>query len=597
VRLTAGIAFWLVFLVLPALPDGAWAASAAVRRDAFLSQLLAARGFETGPNARENAAKILKSGIVPDPSLMDVNFGETRLAEPVTRREALRWAIHSLGLSEEARILSEFPSSLSLSFKDLQGLSAFEGGCLAVAVRMTPPLFGEREIFGPDHKIAPDEARLILDSVRRASQKLALRASFSPMPGMEIEIHREGTFSDIPKWRVYVDGFDEKAEVDDLQKFFTSSGFKMQASNPNYEWRLGSELFEDYLRAHNLLVLAKGRGKPSRVLSSLRNTNLENQPLYWALLVIDPSRYVMRPIVSPLGITALAPLSFIARTSKAAINGGFFAVTGRNRGLPIGVLRIDRSLVSGPYQGRTNLGWNEDNHAAFGEIAWHGRARLNEGGEWTPINSLNHQVKGDAIVMYNSHYGVLTPTSGQVTEIVVENGECVSVNATGGTSARQGRYVLAGYGAKAALLAEHLRPGDKVEIESSFNGGDPIWETMNHIIQAGPFLIRGSEIKIEPEGFSSSILTLRHPRSAMGLTEEGKWFFFVGDGRDGMHSAGFTLQEVAAILRARGAAYALNLDGGGSSQLMIGDKILNSPSEKRERPISYGIGAQPRDGG
>ena len=114
---------------------------------------------------------------------------------------------------------------------------------------------------------------------------------------------------------------------------------------------------------------------------------------------------------------------------------------------------------------------------------------------------------------------------------------------------------------------------------------------MDNIIQAGPFLIRNGEIDIEPEGFSASIRNLRHPRSVMGLTEDGKWFFFVGDGRDGMHSAGFTLQEVAMILKRKGAGYALNLDGGGSSQLMIGNKIFNSPSEKRERPISYGVGA------
>jgi exopolysaccharide biosynthesis protein len=82
----------------------------------------------------------------------------------------------------------------------------------------------------------------------------------------------------------------------------------------------------------------------------------------------------------------------------------------------------------------------------------------------------------------------------------------------------------------------------------------------------------------------------------IGLTGKGKWFLFAGDGRDGTHSAGFTLQETAEILKAKGVAYALNLDGGGSTELLVGDKPLNSPSEKRERPISYGIGAKARQG-
>jgi exopolysaccharide biosynthesis protein len=80
----------------------------------------------------------------------------------------------------------------------------------------------------------------------------------------------------------------------------------------------------------------------------------------------------------------------------------------------------------------------------------------------------------------------------------------------------------------------------------------------------------------------------------MGLTERGQWFFFVGDGRDGTHSVGFTLREAADILKKKGAAYALNLDGGGSTELWVDGRIVNVPSEKRERPVSYGIGAKAR---
>ena len=39
-------------------------------------------------------------------------------------------------------------------------------------------------------------------------------------------------------------------------------------------------------------------------------------------------------------------------------------------------------------------------------------------------------------------------------------------------------------------------------------------------------------------------------------------------------------------------AYALNLDGGGSSELWLDGRLWNAPSEGKERPVSYGIGAQ-----
>jgi exopolysaccharide biosynthesis protein len=461
---------------------------------------------------------------------------------------------------------------------------------------MNPPLFKSSAAeFGPAHKIAPDEAQFLLYNVRKASQHMKLEVSLAPSPGMELEIYREGTFSGIPKWRVFVDGFDEKAEVDQLQSFFASQGFKMESSNPNYEWRLGSELLEDYSRVRRLVALARDRGKPSRVFASIKNADLENQPLYWALLVVDPSRYVMEPIVAPTGITTLAPLSSMVQSSAAmaAINAGFFALTGRNKGSPIGTLKIAQTLVNKPYQGRTCLGWDKDNHAVFGEVSWSAQVRLQEGR--LPLNSMNYLIKGDVVVLYNAYYGKPTPTHERVREIVVENGVCVSVNSTGGTPVGPGRYVVAGYGANAKILEDSLEVGNEVWVDSALNDGDSRWDDMDDIIQAGPFLVSNGEIKIESEGFSTSILNLRHPRSVIGLTGKGQWAFFVGDGRDGMHSAGFTLREVAGILKMKDVAYALNLDGGGSTEMMIGNKIFNSPSEKRERPISYGVGAKPRN--
>ncbi|MDR2136925.1 MAG: phosphodiester glycosidase family protein [Synergistaceae bacterium] len=580
---------FLFFSAFPIFPMGAvHAASQTVRKEIFLSQLLAARGFETQNNARGNAVAILKSGIVPE-FVSDFEGS-------VTRREALRWMIQSLGLGTEAQILSNIDlSAVNLRFSDEKSLSPLEKGCLAVATLMTPPLFKkEATVFGPAHKIDPDEAKVLIANVRRASRNLKLEVRFTPASGMELAMYREGTFSGVPKWRVYVDGFDEKSEVDELRRFFASQGFKMEPSNPNYEWRLGSELMEDYARVRRLVALAKERGKSSRVFSSIKNLNLDNQPFYWALLTLDPSYYAMEPIIAPQGVTSLAPLSSMVRWSdaSAAINAGFFAITGRNRGAPIGTLKIGRVLVNKPYQGRTCLGWTPNNRAAFGEVSWEGRAQLSEG--WLAINSVNHYLKGNALVLYTQHYGRTTPPNGQAVEVLVEDGKCLAVNFSGETPLGPGRCVLAGYGTNAAILAERLSPGDPVRIDGSLNGGDPQWDGMDDIIQGGPSLIRDGKIEIASEGFSASIINLRHPRSVIGLTKQGHWAFFVGDGRDGMHSAGYTLQEVASILRRNNVTYALNLDGGGSTQMMVGDNVFNSPSDKRERPLSYGVGAKRR---
>lgn len=561
----------------------AQAAPAAVRKDAFLSALLAARGFETKPSVAENAAAILKYGIVTE-AVADV-------AAPVTRGDALRWTIQSLGLSAEAGFLSH----LDLPFGDSKGMNAITRGCLVVATRMNPALFKSGgSPFRASHRLSPDEAKTLLANVRRASQGLKLEVRFSPMPGMELEIYREGTFSGIPKWRVHIYGFDEKTEVDQMQQYLASQGLKTEAKNPNYEWSLRSDLLEDYARVRRLEALAKARGKSAYIFPSVMNANIDTQPLYWALLTMNPSRFMMEPVIAPGGITTLAPLSSMVRESgvKAAINAGFFSVSGRNRGAPIGTLRIGQSLVNKPWQGRTCLGWNKDNRAAFGEVDWRGTVQLDAG--WMSIDALNRFVRGNVLTLYNPYYGIPTPIGSQVTEVLVENGRCVSVTAGGGTLVEPGFYVLAGYGTNATLLASHLKPGDKVRIESTLNEGDPHWNSMDDIIQAGPFLLRNGEIRIESEGFSSSIINLRHPRSVMGLTNTGKWVFFVGDGRNGMHSTGFTLREVATILKMKNVSYALNLDGGGSTELIVDNRVFNVPSDGRERPISYGVGARPR---
>ncbi|GHV83595.1 hypothetical protein AGMMS50212_09350 [Spirochaetia bacterium] len=70
---------------------------------------------------------------------------------------------------------------------------------------------------------------------------------------------------------------------------------------------------------------------------------------------------------------------------------------------------------------------------------------------------------------------------------------------------------------------------------------------------------------------------LRHPRSAVGLSSDGsKLFFLVIDGRR-LQSVGATMSETGEILLRLGAASGLNLDGGGSSALILRQNGKPSP--------------------
>jgi hypothetical protein len=97
----------------------------------------------------------------------------------------------------------------------------------------------------------------------------------------------------------------------------------------------------------------------------------------------------------------------------------------------------------------------------------------------------------------------------------------------------------------------------------------------------------------------------RHPRTAAGVTAAGEILLLVVDGRHGAHSRGATYAELARILLDHGAEEAINLDGGGSSTLVIADpepRVVNVPMplEAREsaplppfpllRPVGNNLG-------
>ncbi len=80
----------------------------------------------------------------------------------------------------------------------------------------------------------------------------------------------------------------------------------------------------------------------------------------------------------------------------------------------------------------------------------------------------------------------------------------------------------------------------------------------------------------------------RHPRSAFGWNDR---FFFlvVVDGRQKDLSIGMTFSELARLMQEYGCREAINLDGGGSSTLWVGGKVVNSPSDGRQRSIANGL--------
>jgi exopolysaccharide biosynthesis protein len=84
-----------------------------------------------------------------------------------------------------------------------------------------------------------------------------------------------------------------------------------------------------------------------------------------------------------------------------------------------------------------------------------------------------------------------------------------------------------------------------------------------------------------------SFAAARHPRSAVGYdVDRGVLWLAAVDGRQPPHSVGMSLPELAELFEALGVDEALNLDGGGSTSLVVGDAPVNRPSDATgERPV------------
>ncbi len=92
----------------------------------------------------------------------------------------------------------------------------------------------------------------------------------------------------------------------------------------------------------------------------------------------------------------------------------------------------------------------------------------------------------------------------------------------------------------------------------------------------------------------------RHPRTIIGFdSDENRLFLVVVDGRQSQYSVGMTSHEEAELMVGLGCKRAINLDGGGSSIMLVSKQdgkmdIVNRPSQIMPRPVPVLIGVRIR---
>jgi hypothetical protein len=296
------------------------------------------------------------------------------------------------------------------------------------------------------------------------------------------------------------------------------------------------------------------------------------------------------------------------RQAIAAVNAGFFAL---HNGDPLGPLRVDGSLVSDGTLGRAAAALVADGK---GRPAWlFDRAGVAlsaviEGAGSVPIDGVDTTRAVGALMLYTPRYGPTSDTAPTGIEWVLEpsgSGYVVKERRwhVGKTPIPPRGYVLSYGGLMPSAPLDKLGAGERLTIRETWttSSGQAVdrWRAALDVVNGAGLLRRaGADVRDwGPEHLASAFFG-RHPRTMFGIDRAGFAWLVTVDGRQPDASVGMTLQELQRLARLIGLTDAINLDGGGSTTMVVAGSIVNQPSDPTgPRTVSDVLLVLPRRGG
>jgi len=296
------------------------------------------------------------------------------------------------------------------------------------------------------------------------------------------------------------------------------------------------------------------------------------------------------------GLGGTAPLTRIAARhgATAAVNGDYGVSSGR----PLHLFAMDGRLIQTSLinQAGRNFAMSADERTAY-----FGRPEVaivlrRAGGGSFDVQRWNDGVPGpDAVVAYsdeaagleapppNACSARLAPAGSRTwsPERRVRREYSVEVVRCGEdpVEVTPGSVVLsaAASGTRAQDVGE-LKVGEQVQLEWSLG-----WPGVLDAIGGSVLLVEDGQVVTEKCHLGYECW--RHPRTGVGITEDGRILLVVLDGRRPGYSVGMRREEFAGLMLSLGAVDALALDGGGSSEMVVDGRVINRPAGNEERGL------------
>lgn len=463
-----------------------------------------------------------------------------------------------------------------------------------------PTLFWTVEISIPSGETSPDpDAPPAVLKDHKSAQETAHEIDASHFPARVEEVTTPA-MADLPAhtqgWRVRVGHFDSQTAADTEQSQLNAAGFE------------GSVVYTGWDGD------ATDRG-----------------PWNVEVLTIDPKAFAGR-LISSVGpdIERRETTSTLAKLAgaTAGTNGGFFVLDPRAGapGDPAGVSVLRGRLVSEPTNGRPALLFGDDARGATVQrLHWGGEIRGK--GQSLPLDGLN-RVPGlirncggiddqptdaplqditctdpDEIVAFTRAYAPDHTPSGEGVQVTLNSRGFVAKVAHERGAAVPGRgTVLQATGDLAPKLAAMAQLRQQLHITSLLLGAHGQAVQPDHhtfAVNGGPLLLRHGRVHITAKrdgmvhpgdpSFFYGWVTKRNPRTIAGVDRAGRLVLITADGRS-TSSLGLSITEAADVARALGLREAINLDGGGSTTMVVGSRVVNDPSDATgERPVGDAV--------
>lgn len=346
-------------------------------------------------------------------------------------------------------------------------------------------------------------------------------------------------------------------------------------------------------------------------------------PVRVNVLTLDPRRF-QGSVTAEHGPDLEHPeaTSELAADALAGVNGGFF-VYGAAHGAPgdpAGVAAYNGKILSESVGDRPALVIDHrSGRARVERLRWEGTAaaggtRLtldgvnrvpgkirNCGGlEDSPTDAPVHDVTctdTDELVAFTPEFGASTP-EGDGLEVVLDHaGRVVEVREQRGTALAAGQRSLQATGEAVAALRALAAAPSAIRVDQRYVQEDGRTLRMTphtQVLNGGPELVRDGALHVtaardgmvQPAdpGAQYGWTHQRNPRTIAGVDAQGRLLVVTVDGRQ-EDSWGMSVAEAADLARRLGMVDAVNLDGGGSTTMVVGGELVNAPSGATERAV------------